>query len=65
MQPALNDLFGFRLLGFEPSLIQPKAGGEPTLGLNQVMDTWGMDGAISRISAKMGFEPQVGNEPPV
>ena len=62
MQPALNDLFGFRLLGYEPSLVQPKAGNEPP-NLSQVMDTWGIDGAISRISTKMGAEPQVGHEP--
>lgn len=57
MRPDLNALFGFRLLGHEASGIQPKVGNEPGLSLTQLMDKWGNDGAISRISAKMGAEP--------
>jgi len=60
MRPDLNALFGFRLLGHEASRIQPKVGGEPGLNLNQVMDKWGNEGAISRISSKVGgFEPTI------
>ena len=57
MRPDLNTLFGFRLLSHEASGILPKVGNEPGLSLNQVMDKWGNDGAISRISTKMGAEP--------
>lgn len=55
MRPSASDLFGFRLLAYEPSSIQPKVGTEPSL--SKAIEKLGHPETISRVSAKIGFEP--------
>jgi len=54
MKPALDKLFGFKLMAFGFSAIHPKVGTEPVFSLSAVLDKMGDRATTSRISAKIG-----------
>lgn len=61
MRPSATNLFGFRLLAYEPTSIQPKIGVEPTAaGLSKVIREFGHPETISRVSAKIGGTEPLG-----